>query len=79
MNVRAVVESLLEKDRNLYEESGRHWGDITDRSYMFDRSRREAESVEGLSQVRSVCAFGWELGWDRMGESGLSHAGTQRC
>lgn len=58
VNVRAVVESLLEKDKNLYEEASRHWGEITERSYMFDRCFKDAAEVEGLSQVRSLCSCG---------------------
>eukprot|EP00752_Nemacystus_decipiens_P012492 g11064.t1 len=50
VNVRAVVESLVEKDKNLYEEASRHWSEIADRSYEFDRPFRDAEAVEGLSQ-----------------------------
>lgn len=54
MNVRAVVDSLLEKDKNLYQEATRHCGEIANRSYMFDRRHRDAEAVKGLSQVGST-------------------------
>lgn len=54
VNVRAVVESLLEKDKNLTEETRRHWGEIAGRSYMFDRSLKDAAAVGGLSQVRGA-------------------------
>eukprot|EP00903_Cladosiphon_okamuranus_P017869 g16444.t1 len=50
VNVRAVVESLLEKDKNLNEEASRHWKEITDRSYTFDRFFKDAAVVQGLSQ-----------------------------
>lgn len=53
MNVKAVVQSLLEKDKNLNEETSRHWGEILGRSYVFDRSARDAEAVGQLSQVCS--------------------------
>jgi len=51
VNVKAVVQSLLEKDKNLSEETARHWGEISGRSYVFDRSVRDAEVVGRLSQV----------------------------
>ena len=54
MNVKAVVQSLLEKDKNLNEETSRHWDEILGRAYVFDRSVRDAETVGQLSQV---CGF----------------------
>lgn len=48
-NVRAVVESLLEKDKNLNQETSRHWGEIAFRNYVFDRSAKEAAAVGALT------------------------------
>ncbi|CAN0000274.1 unnamed protein product, partial [Ectocarpus sp. 4 AP-2014] len=48
-NVKAVVESLLEKDKNLNQETLRHWGEIASRKYVFDRSARAAAAVGSLT------------------------------
>ena len=45
------MQSLLQKDKNLDEETSRHWGEIRDRSYVFDRRARDAQAVGQLSQV----------------------------
>lgn len=55
MNVRAVVDSLLEKDKNLTEETRRHWSEISTRTYRFDRNLRDAATVGRLSQVNCAC------------------------
>lgn len=47
--MKAVVESYLERDKNLNEETSRHWGEIADRTYLFDRGVRQATAVGALS------------------------------
>ena len=49
-NVDAVVESFLEKDKNLGEESNRYWSRITDRTYVFRRMTLLADEVRGLER-----------------------------
>lgn len=48
-NVQAVVDIMLEKDKNLTEETSRHWSEISSRAYLFDRNVREAATVASLT------------------------------
>jgi insulysin len=50
VNVNAVRESMLEKNKNLGEESSKHWGVITNRSYHFTRLQEIAEEVISLTK-----------------------------
>lgn len=48
-NAQAVVDIILEKDKNLTEETSRHWSEISSRSYLFDRNIQEAATVASLT------------------------------
>lgn len=48
-NVRAVMDLILEKDKNLNEETARHWDEVATRSYLFDRNAKQAAAVEALT------------------------------
>lgn len=48
-NVQAVVDMIVEKDKNLTEETSRHWSEIASRAYLFDRNVREAATVASLT------------------------------
>jgi insulysin len=50
VNVNAVRESMLEKSKNLGEESSKHWGVITNRSYHFTRLQEIAEEVVTITK-----------------------------
>jgi insulysin len=50
VNVNAVRESMLEKNKNLGEESSKHWGVISNRSYHFTRLQEIAEEVITLTK-----------------------------
>lgn len=49
VNVQAVTDMILEKDKNLNQETSRYWGEITDRTYTFDLSVRDAAAVQSLA------------------------------
>lgn len=40
---------ILEKDKNLNEETARHWNEIFSRAYRFDRNVKEAAAVSALT------------------------------
>lgn len=48
-NVQAVVDLILEKDKNLNQETARYWDEIASRSYLFDRNTKEAAMVASLT------------------------------
>eukprot|EP00752_Nemacystus_decipiens_P002074 g1985.t1 len=72
MNVKAVVQNLLEKDKNLGEETRRHWDEISDRSYVFDRSERDADAVRQLSQGELLEFYGFYFSPEGLGRKKLS-------
>lgn len=49
VNVQAVVDLILEKDKNLNQETGRYWEEILCRAYCFDRDAKEAAVVSTLT------------------------------
>ncbi|CAM9681173.1 unnamed protein product [Choristocarpus tenellus] len=49
-NVMAVVDRLLEKDKNLSEETSRYWDEISSRTYRFDRAKEEASAVRSCTK-----------------------------
>jgi len=53
-NVKAVKEQILEKDKNLNEESNRYWKEIQKSAYHFDRNQALAALVESLTQETIV-------------------------
>jgi len=56
-NVEAVKEDILEKDKNLNEESSRHWRQIRMGSYFFDRAPALAERVATLTHGEIITFF----------------------
>ena len=56
-NVAAVVEKLLEKDKNLNEETNYLWARTLDGSFDFDRRAQEAAAVKTLDKVKRKGGF----------------------
>jgi insulysin len=48
-NIQAVVEKLLEKPKNLDQESSRYWEEIKSASYLFDRKARLAKYLRSVT------------------------------
>lgn len=44
-----MVDLILEKDKNLNQETARYWDEIASRSYLFDRNIKEAAMVASLT------------------------------
>lgn len=53
----AVVEKLLEKDKNLNEETNYLWARTLDGSFDFDRRAQEAAAVKTLDKVKRKGGF----------------------
>ena len=47
-NIQAVIEKLLEKPKNLDQESMRHWEEIKNAFYLFDRKERLAKHLRNV-------------------------------
>ncbi|CAA0837441.1 Zinc-metallopeptidase- peroxisomal [Striga hermonthica] len=56
-NVNALIELKLEKHKNLREESGFYWREISDGTLKFDRREREVEALRQLSQEELIEFF----------------------
>ncbi|GFP92228.1 zinc-metallopeptidase peroxisomal [Phtheirospermum japonicum] len=56
-NVNALIEMKLEKHKNLREESGFYWREISDGTLKFDRREREVEALKQLSQKELIDFF----------------------
>ncbi|GMH47195.1 hypothetical protein TrRE_jg322 [Triparma retinervis] len=56
-NKDSVVEKLLEKDKNLNEESGRYYAYISRRTYTFQRASQLAERIRTSVGKGEVLAF----------------------
>eukprot|EP00050_Salpingoeca_kvevrii_P019004 m.81166 g.81166 ORF g.81166 m.81166 type:complete len:308 (+) comp8219_c0_seq1:2092-3015(+) len=56
-HVQSLTNKLLEKPKTLREESRRHWGEIVERLYHFDRVEREAAEVAGITQADALAFF----------------------
>ncbi|KAL6530464.1 Insulin-degrading enzyme-like 1, peroxisomal [Orobanche minor] len=56
-NVNALIEMKLEKHKNLREESGYYWREISDGTLKFDRREREVEALRQLSQKELIDFF----------------------
>ena len=48
-NIQAVVEKLLEKPKNLDQESSNYWGEIKTATYLFDRKARLAKYLRSVT------------------------------
>ena len=56
-NVDAVCQSLLEKNKNLFEESSKYWHVITNRSYHFRRRQHLAAEAKSFSKSDALRFF----------------------
>ena len=56
-NREAVIEKLLEKDKNLTEESYRYYSQITKGRYIFDKAKQMAEAVKTISKAEALELF----------------------
>lgn len=48
-NVQAVVDLIMEKDKNLSQETARHWDEVLCRAFFFDRDAKEAAITSTLT------------------------------
>jgi len=55
-HIDALVVAKLEKDKTLVDESGRHWKDIINHAYRFDRAEKEVE-ILGTVTREEVLSF----------------------
>lgn len=56
-NIReAAAHELEQKDKNLNEEASRHWGEILDNRYQFNRAKDCAKIIRGL-QLQGMANF----------------------
>ncbi|GMH86432.1 hypothetical protein TL16_g10537 [Triparma laevis f. inornata] len=55
-NKQAVIDKLLEKDKNLSEESYRYFAQINKGMYVFEKSKLMADVVEGMDKA-SILKF----------------------
>ena len=55
-NIQAVIEKLLEKPKNLDQESSRYWDEIKNATYLFDRKDRLAKYLQTVV-LQDVLSF----------------------
>ncbi|XP_044504367.1 insulin-degrading enzyme-like 1, peroxisomal isoform X3 [Mangifera indica] len=56
-NVNALIDMKLEKHKNLREESGFYWREISDGTFKFDRREAEAAALRQLTQEELIDFF----------------------
>lgn len=56
-NVSALIDMKLEKHKNLREESGFYWKEITDGTFKFDRKESEVAALKQLTQKVAIDFF----------------------
>uniref|UniRef100_A0A2P2MBM9 Zinc-metallopeptidaseisoform X2 n=1 Tax=Rhizophora mucronata TaxID=61149 RepID=A0A2P2MBM9_RHIMU len=56
-NVNALIDLKLEKHKNLWEESGFYWREITDGTLKFDRKECEVAALRQLTQKDLINFF----------------------
>lgn len=56
-NVEAVVQTFLEKNKNLGEESGQYWNPISNKTYLFKKRNLLATEVKDLSMFQVLQFF----------------------
>ncbi|XP_048142037.1 insulin-degrading enzyme-like 1, peroxisomal isoform X2 [Rhodamnia argentea] len=56
-HLNALIESKMEKDKNLWEECERHWEEITDRTFLFDRVETEVAALRELTKQELIAFF----------------------
>ena len=57
VNVNAVTEKLMEKDKNLNEQTNRFWTNLTNGSYDYDKKKKEAEAVKVTTKAGIIDFF----------------------
>ncbi|KAK6149150.1 hypothetical protein DH2020_016675 [Rehmannia glutinosa] len=71
-NVNALIEMKLEKHKNLREESGFYWREISDGTLKFDRREREVEALKQLSQKELIDFFNEYIKFGALKKKSLS-------
>ncbi|KAI3471679.1 hypothetical protein Pfo_028329 [Paulownia fortunei] len=71
-NVNALIEMKLEKHKNLREESGFYWREISDGTLKFDRREREVEALKQLSQKELIDFFNEYIKFGALRKKSLS-------
>ncbi|XP_039172492.1 insulin-degrading enzyme-like 1, peroxisomal [Eucalyptus grandis] len=56
-HLNTLIESKMEKDKNLWEESERHWKEIIDRTFLFDRIETEVAALRKLAKQELITFF----------------------
>jgi insulysin len=56
-NIAAVCQTLLEKKKNLIEESSGYWSVISNQTYRFRRLQEIAEQAQTVSKTDVLCLF----------------------
>ncbi|XP_057520818.1 insulin-degrading enzyme-like 1, peroxisomal [Amaranthus tricolor] len=56
-NVSSLIDSKLEKHKNLREESRFYWKEITDGTFKFDRKESEVSALKQLTQQELISFF----------------------
>lgn len=54
-NIRATIEKLIEKPKNLDEETGALWDEIRKTMYLFDRKALKADYLRGVLKANKEC------------------------
>ena len=60
-NIQAVVEKMLEKPKNLDQESARYWEEIKSATYLFDRKERLAKHLRSVDLSECLKFFDLHL------------------
>lgn len=55
--VQGVVDQKLEKDKKLSSETLRHWGEIVEGEYKYDRDEREAAALKQLTRDKVIQTY----------------------
>ena len=66
------MDVILEKDKNLNEETARHWDEVATRSYQFDRNPRQAKAVEALTPEALLEFYEWHFSGGGQGRRKLA-------
>jgi insulysin len=56
-NIAAVCQTLLEKKKNLIEESSGYWNVISNQTYRFRRLQEIAEQAQNITKTDVLCLF----------------------
>eukprot|EP00929_Paragymnodinium_shiwhaense_P114058 TRINITY_DN82380_c0_g1_i1.p1 TRINITY_DN82380_c0_g1~~TRINITY_DN82380_c0_g1_i1.p1 ORF type:complete len:1178 (-),score=331.73 TRINITY_DN82380_c0_g1_i1:149-3682(-) len=56
-NVASVVQLKSERDKQLGQETGRHWSEIAKRTYRFGKLQKEIDTLSALSKADVIAFF----------------------